>query len=965
MNLIKLIPVLTIGISFQLSAQIQHYAPIEDPMNVQTFKLSNGLTVMLSENHEAATITGVIAVKAGGKNDPKHATGMAHYLEHMLFKGTETMGTWDYEKEKIYLDSITRLYEILGKTRDEAKRSSLQQQINLVSVEAGKYAIPNEMDRMLSEIGGKNVNAFTTNDFTAYFNEFPSNKLEQWLDIYDHRFEKPVFRLFQSELETVYEEKNISMDSPFNTIFETFNQNFWKKHPYGQQPIIGLTEHLKNPSLEEMYKYFETYYVANNMVLVLSGDFNSNEVIQKIKTYFGDWRTGVVPTFPTYEEADFKGKEKLEIKATPIKAIVRGYRTPKNTDQDIAGIHVLTQMLSNEEGSGMLDALTNNGKVTYAAVLPLEYNDYSALGMLCIPKIIGQSFNEADNLLDEILNQLRKGEFTEEQVIGAKLSLQKAWQRKLESNMERSLLMVESFTQNISWNDYLLIQNQLDKIDKKEIQRLVNKYLGENYLSIYSKRGSGKKDKLKKPPFEPVVPLDGKESIFAQNWRKHTSPQIKPSFLDFDSIVEAVQLDKYVTLSSVKNPLNELFQVQYEWKIGTSNDSILYYLPNYLNKIGSNGKSADSWKNQFSILGSSYMFKSEQNKFILELEGFDNQLEATLKLTKEFIENLEFSDDFVKAVANEVKGNRKLEQEDNNTVLEALQEFSLYGNQSTFLRELSSENLDKLTSTDYLNAWKNVFAREVEIEYYGLQKGKMIENAFATTLEKITPTLPGHIEKARKRNSITENNVIFLSDKKALQSLFLCVKPGTALKANQLPDIEAFNLYFGADMSSLVFQEIREFRSLAYSTSANYRPAKQLNESSLFIGFVGCQADKTPEALKVMYQLIDSMPIKKEREDALRSSLISNAKTDKVSARNYFDYMEIAKKYEFSEDPNKAKLAYFSDWSFDQLVQFYQENIQKQPVQLIILGNPKKIGKKTLDSYGKKQLVSKKDIFQN
>lgn len=965
MNVHSLLVALTLVVSTSSFSQVTSFVPVVDPMNVQTFKLANGLTVMLSENHEAASITGVVAVKAGGKNDPKHATGMAHYLEHMLFKGTETMGTWDFAQEKYYLDSITRLYEALGKTTDENQRLALQQKINAVSVEAGKFAIPNEMDRMLSEIGGKNVNAFTTNDFTAYFNEFPSNKLDQWLAIYDHRFEKPVFRLFQSELETVYEEKNISMDSPFNTIFETFNSQFWKNHPYGQQPIIGLTEHLKNPSLEEMYRYFNTYYVANNMVLVLSGDFNSAEVIQKVRHYFGDWRTGDVPTFPTYAEAAFNGKESVEIKATPVKAVVRGYRTPHNTHPDIAGIHVLTQLLANEEGSGLLDDLTNTGKVTYATVIPLEYNDYSALGMLCIPKIIGQSFDEADALLDHVLEQIRTGGFTEEQVRGAKLSLQKTWQRKLESNMERALMMVEAYTQNITWVDYLGIHQQLDRIDKKEIQRLANTYIAGNYLSIYSKRGSGKKDKLKKPPFEPVVPIDGKESSFAQAWRQQASPNIQPRFLTIDSLIHTQSLGTWVTLAQAKNPINELFQVQYEWKIGTQHDSLLYYLPSYLNKIGSSGKSAAYWKNEFATLGSSYVFRSDDHKFILEIEGFDQGLEATLALTKRFLDSLEFSPELIRAVANEVIGNRKLAQEDNNTVLEALKEFTLYGEQSTFLRELSGKTLTQLTAADYAAAWKRVLEREIEIEYYGLQELAVVAPWFVSTMEQRQPTRTGVRAKARIPKEIKANEVYFLADKKALQTLFQCVKQGSPLSADHLADIEAFNLYFGADMSSLVFQEIREFRSLAYATSATYRPAKRLNEPSMFIGFVGCQADKTPEALRTMYQLMDSMPVKREREDALRSSLIANAKTDRVSARYYFDYLESLENLGFTEDSNKAKLAYFSDWSFDQLVAFYRHHIQSKPVQLILVGNPKRIGKTTLDAYGVKHMVTKKDIFQH
>ena len=203
------------------------------PINVKEYVLDNGLTVMLSENNESPNIFGVIGVKAGGKNDPKDATGIAHYLEHVLFKGTEELGTSDYNNEKIYLDSISKLYENLSKTNSISKRSFIQSEINRISIKASEYAIPNEFDNLLKQIGSTNINAFTNQDYTAYYNSFPPNQIEKWLELYSHRFQNPVFRLFQSELETVYEEKNIFMDNPLNNLIQEVLKNVFKNQPYG------------------------------------------------------------------------------------------------------------------------------------------------------------------------------------------------------------------------------------------------------------------------------------------------------------------------------------------------------------------------------------------------------------------------------------------------------------------------------------------------------------------------------------------------------------------------------------------------------------------------------------------------------------------------------------------------------------------------------------------------------------
>ncbi|MBA3899863.1 MAG: insulinase family protein, partial [Bacteroidetes bacterium] len=362
------------------SIKAQKSTSPKDPIGLKKFTLSNGLTVLLSENPELPQVYGGVVVKAGGKNDPSDATGIAHYLEHMLFKGTQTMGSIDYAQEKPILDKITELYAELGKTNSEDGRKKIQMEINQQSIKAADFAIANELDKILAEMGSSGVNAFTTEEFTAYHNSFPSNQIERWLDVYSHRFINPVFRLFQSELETVYEEKNRMMDNGFSLAYEKFMASFYKNHPYGQQSIIGSTVHLKNPPLHKMYEFYDQYYVANNMALILSGDFKAEEIMPIIEAKFGAWRTGEVPAFPDYKEDAFKGREVVEVKMTPIKAAVMGFRTVPNGHADLPALMVCNNLLSNEEQSGLLDRLITDGEVMATALMPMTYNDNGATG---------------------------------------------------------------------------------------------------------------------------------------------------------------------------------------------------------------------------------------------------------------------------------------------------------------------------------------------------------------------------------------------------------------------------------------------------------------------------------------------------------------------------------------------------------------------------------------------------------
>ncbi|WP_347394763.1 M16 family metallopeptidase, partial [Parabacteroides leei] len=234
-------------------------------LEVKEYKLENGLTVWLNEDHSQPKVFGAVVVKAGAKDCPD--TGIAHYFEHMMFKGTDKIGTIDYEAEKILLDSISAKYDELAVTEDEEVRTRIQQEINELSIQSSDYVIPNEFNRLISKYGGSGLNAATSYDATIYFNTFSPQYMTQWAEINSERLLNPVFRLFQSELETVYEEKNMYGDFIGGPVMDRLLARYFAPHPYAY-PIIGSTKNLKNPRLTEMRKFFEEYYVASNMALV-------------------------------------------------------------------------------------------------------------------------------------------------------------------------------------------------------------------------------------------------------------------------------------------------------------------------------------------------------------------------------------------------------------------------------------------------------------------------------------------------------------------------------------------------------------------------------------------------------------------------------------------------------------------------------------------------------------------------
>ena len=294
-----------------------NYQTVEnDPLNVLIYTLENGLKVYMSINKDEPRIQTNIAVNTGSKQDPSDATGLAHYLEHMLFKGTSEIGTINWTDESVELKKISDLYEQRRNTVNPKEREAIYKKIDSISVVAAKYTVANEYDKMISSLGAKGTNAYTSLERTVYINDIPSNELEKWLIIESERFSELVLRLFHTELETVYEEFNRGQDNDSRLSWYTMMKSIFKKHQYGTQTTIGTSEHLKNPSMEKIHQYFNEQYVPNNMAIVLSGDIDPDKTIALIEKYFGQYQFKEVPEFTVIQEDPIVEPEFISIQGS-------------------------------------------------------------------------------------------------------------------------------------------------------------------------------------------------------------------------------------------------------------------------------------------------------------------------------------------------------------------------------------------------------------------------------------------------------------------------------------------------------------------------------------------------------------------------------------------------------------------------------------------------------------------------
>ncbi|MGE8380724.1 MAG: M16 family metallopeptidase, partial [Sphingobacterium sp.] len=325
-----------------------------DPVQTRFYKLKNGLTVILSPNNKQPRIQAYIATKAGSKTDPKDHTGLAHYLEHMLFKGTDKFGSLDWSKEKPLLDEVDNLYEKYNHSTDVNERTAIYKEIDRVSGEASKYAIPNEYDKLMSSMGSKNTNAFTSFEQTVYVEDIPSNVIDKYLTVQAERFRNPILRLFHTELESVYEEKNISLDNDNRKSTEAIFAAMFPNNNYGKQTVLGSVEHLKNPSLKAIREYYNTYYVPNNMGVIMSGDFNPTDVIKRIDKAFSGMKSKPVPAYTFEQEQPITTPISRTVKGPASEYVLMGFRFPGAAHPDAQILNLMANVLTNGS-AGLID----------------------------------------------------------------------------------------------------------------------------------------------------------------------------------------------------------------------------------------------------------------------------------------------------------------------------------------------------------------------------------------------------------------------------------------------------------------------------------------------------------------------------------------------------------------------------------------------------------------------------------
>lgn len=936
-------------------------------LEVKEHKLKNGLTVWLNEDHSQPKVFGAVVVKAGAKDCPD--TGIAHYFEHMMFKGTDKIGTVDYDAEKTLLDSIALKYDELAATEDEAARSQIQKEINELSIRSSDYVIPNEFNRLISKYGGSGLNAATSYDATIYFNTFSPQYMSQWAEINSERLLNPVFRLFQSELETVYEEKNMYGDFIGGPVMDRLLARYFAPHPYAY-PIIGSTKNLKNPRLTEMRKFFEEYYVASNMGLILSGDFDTEAVLPVLEKTFSRIRPGEAPKHDIVALPPFKGKEKMKIKfpVPLVKAMGMGFRGVPANHEDQVALAVAVNMLNNANGTGFLDKLMVDRKIMASMAMNESMNEAGILAVAVIPKLMFQTYGGAEKLVWKEINRVKEGDFSDEIFNSLKQEQRRQYASNLENIDSRARIMMSLYSQGKSWEDYLQEVSGIDALTKEDVVRVARKYFSENYLCVTKTTGKYPKDNLTKPDFSPIVPKNSEASSeYAKQLEQLPVQEVKPRFIDFQKDVETVSLIPLATLYATANPVTDIFTLNLVYQVGTLEQPKLMHLANYLQFLGTDSLSFHEFRTRLQVLGSTISFDATDKQFFMRITGFDKHFKETVQLAGDFIRHVKADDKQIRQVINDAKVTEKAFFESSDNIANALLEKVKYGEQSRFLTKLSLSEVKKLKGKELLDAFVQVRQTECDLLYCGTLPVAQVREEIEASLPLKEITVAVNAPYHRDAKKYDKPTVYFMDMPTASQSIVYGYAKGEVTDdAWSRHAARLFSVYFGGDMSSLMFQEIREFRSLAYRVSGRYilPPHKLEGKAGEFVTMLSTQSDKTLDALGIMNSLIHEMPEKEERISTVKQSIVNQVNNDFPSFREVPEKVAGFRRNGFDNDPSEALLSGISDMDMKDIIRFYRHNVRLKPVVYVIVGNSRRIDMKQLETYGNVIRLRKKDIYK-
>ena len=951
--------------TFAAAQKYEYKTYDNDPLQVREYTLQNGLKVFMSVYKDAPRIQTYIAVRAGSKNDPSETTGLAHYLEHMLFKGSHQLGTTDWARERVELQKIEDLYEVYRRTTNEAARAAIYHQIDSISYVASTIAIANEYDKSMTAIGSEGTNAFTSNDFTMYVENIPSNQLEAWAKVEGDRFPNLVLRLFHTELEAVYEEKNIGMAQDNRRVNEEMMRALFPHHPYGQQTTIGTIEHLKNPSMKNIREYHAAYYVPNNMCIAMAGDFNPDEAIKIIDKYFGSWVPGTVPPFT---------KVKEEPITTPIIRLVNGqdpesltiaFRIEEGNGSRDAFLARAMKMVLYNGRCGLIDLNLNQKQLCLGAYAgPYTLNDYAALMLVGRPTQ-GQTLGQLRDLLLEQIDLVKQGKFDESLIEASINQLKLEIMEDAESNDSRARQMAYAFVQHQSWDKVCNEVNELAKITKQDIVDFANRICKDNnYVIVYKHQDTPDPvTKVQKPAITPIYVSRDTESPFLASIKADAAKAkpIQPQFVNFKKDMQKGKTQNGSEVLYVQNKENGTFNLQYRFEFGSTADKTIDLAADLVDYLSTDRHTAEQLQEEFYKIACSWGISVGGRSATVSISGLAENMEKAMALVEEVMASCQPNDEALQMLVERAIKSRTDNKTNQRAAFRALNTYGIYGEQ--YLKETteSDAQLRAYTARQLTDALHGLFQYKHRVLYYGPLSLKEA-TAAVNRIHTVKPTKEVPANKVYQPQATNENQVLFV-DYNAKNTYVTEYFRGEHFNTAQVPGMNLFNEYFGGSMNAIVFQEMREKRSLAYSASSHYTYGADKDGYFYNSANVITQNDKLLDALNAYEELFDDMPQAEANYRLAKDALLAGSRTARTTKMGIINAYINCEQWGWKEPLRKQNFQAYQKMTMQNLVNFHRQHVKGQKKTYLILGKESEMDFDALSKFGRVKKLTLDQIF--
>ncbi|MCH5307888.1 MAG: insulinase family protein [Prevotella sp.] len=947
----------------------------DDPMKTRIYTLKNGLKVYLSVNEEKPRIQTYIVVRTGSKNDPAETTGLAHYLEHLMFKGTSKFGVTDPEAEAPLLADIEARYEKYRLLTDPDQRRQAYREIDSVSQLAAKYFIPNEYDKIMAVIGAEGTNANTWHDRTCYVEDIPSNQIETWLKIEADRFKNMTIRGFHTELEAVYEEYNIYLAEDGQKVYDAMMQKLFPSHPYGMQTTIGTQEHLKNPSITNIKNYFAKWYVPNNTAICMAGDFDPDEVIAQIDKYFGDWQPAPVtdgepsslvpqPSFP--DQPELTSVVDTTVIGQEAEQLVLGWRFDKASSAQADTLQVIDFMLTNGK-AGLIDLDINQQMKMLRAYSTRELlMDYSTFWMAGHPRE-GQTLDEVRQLLLAELDKLKKGDFSDDLLPSVINNMKLEAYEAMENNEERADMFLDAFVNNIPWERQVRLLDRISGMTKQQIVDFARRHFRDNYVAVYKRQGiDPNQKKIDKPEITPIPTNRDTTSQFVQDIQKTEVKPIEPHFVNFqrDLTFSTIGMDNGLPLVYVKNEENGRFVLNFRYDFGEDADVRYFYAANYLDYLGTDSLSAEQIRQQFYKLACTYYVNVEARHITVGLSGLSENMPEAVCLLEHLLQHAKVDENAYKqyiAVLGKERADSKFSQQHN---FAALRRYGIYGPYNGWRNILTTQQLAAINPQQLLDLLKGLIRYEHTLLYYGPMSEQQLGDALALH-SQLLPTLllKTPVGKHYTMQPTPQNEILIAPyDAKNIYMQMYHIKP-QQWRADEAGVCAVFNEYYGGSMGSVVFQEIREARGLAYSAYAGYMTPDYADESGCGLVSIITQNDKMMDCIRQFHQILDTIPQNESSFQVAKEAVRKKIASQRITKFGLISAWLAAKQRGIDYDERERIYEQLPSVTLQDVVRFEQQQMAFKPYRYVILGDERELDMKALQQIAPIRRLTTEEIF--